>query len=355
MNSRFIQRTQVADAERRKFPGGSRQRVNKAGQQVRNKTAGNSDFQVIDHWRTAHWRVINTFGSFLRMRISRTRQSGIVVAQRHKRKHTIIDKLKRFPKMQLARMDDVAGCRLIFDNIQQLYKFRSDIHKAKFRHKLKNEIDKYDYIKSPKLSGYRGIHDVYEYNVKSQNSQISNGLLIELQYRTLSQHAWATCVELVGFLTDNQPKFERGDERYRNILRFSSEIIARSAEKRCSSLRNLDDREVVRGFLELDDKLNFMQMLRGLNTEQESDSLYKNIILIFQEMGDTPLKILSFRHATDALKKLFELENEPSGRDIVLVKGDTAEGIREAFKNYFSDARKFVELINRGCSELSGH
>ncbi len=74
-------------------------------------------------------------------------------------------------------------------------------------------MDKWDYIKNPKTSGYRGIHDVYEYDVNSEYGLVYNGLLIELQYRTQAQHAWATCVEVVGFITENQPKFQKGDLR----------------------------------------------------------------------------------------------------------------------------------------------
>ncbi len=353
MDSCFVRRAQVADVVKQSFPGGSRKRVNRAGEQVRRGAPASEDLEVIETWRTAHRPVINSFNSLLRMLISRTGKTGIVVAQRHKRARTIIDKLKRFPKMQLSRMDDVAGCRLIFENIEELEEFRESIHKAKFNHKRKNDSDKYDYIENPKLSGYRGIHDVYEYNVRSAAGQAYKGLLIELQYRTFPQHAWATCVELVGFLAGNQPKFDRGDEQYRNILRLASEIIARSAENLKSSLPDLSNEEVVKQFLEFDNKLRFMHRLRALNAEEQSHSNYKNFILIFEEEGDTPLEILSFRYATDALKRLFELESEQSGRDIVLVRGDTAEDIREAFKNYFSDARNFVELIEKGCEELS--
>jgi putative GTP pyrophosphokinase len=86
-------------------------------------------------------------------------------------------------------MDDVAGCRLIFPDIPALYAFREALHKARFQHERKNGIDKYDYIKNPKETGYRGIHDIYEYDVRSDTGQASKGLLLELQYRTRVQHA----------------------------------------------------------------------------------------------------------------------------------------------------------------------
>jgi putative GTP pyrophosphokinase len=64
---------------------------------------------AIETWRAAHKYVLNTFQAILR---NRTKKTGIVVAQRLKRRWTIVDKLFREPHMQLARMDDVAGLPL---------------------------------------------------------------------------------------------------------------------------------------------------------------------------------------------------------------------------------------------------
>ena len=135
------------------FPGGSKSRVNRAGQRVREGSANAEDLQVIDEWRAAHRAVLNTFKVNL---IQRGRGKGIIFAQRHKRKRTIFNKLARFPSMNLSRMDDVAGCRLIFQSINELYSFRDQFHKARFKHKRRNadDKDKYDYIKNPKESGY---------------------------------------------------------------------------------------------------------------------------------------------------------------------------------------------------------
>ncbi len=148
--------------------------------------------------------------------------------------------------MELARMDDVAGCRLIFSSIADLYDFREKLHKAGFRHKRKNEIDKYDYIKHPKDTGYRGIHDVFEYDVRSESGKGSKGLLIELQYRTRAQHAWATAVEVIGFITESQPKFQEGDKRYEAAMLYASEIIARAHEDRRSYFPNASNEEILR-------------------------------------------------------------------------------------------------------------
>ncbi len=331
------------------FPGGSKSRVNKAGENVRNRCATRADFRVIDEWRAAHRGVLNTFQAILR---TRTRGTEIVVAQRHKRRTTIFGKLIRFPGMQLARMDDVAGCRLIFNSIEELYSFRKTFHKARFRHHLKNNLDKYDYIKNPKDTGYRGVHDVYNYDVNSNTGRKLKGLMVEIQYRTNIQHAWATAVEVIGFITESQPKFQEGDRRYQVALALASEILARAFENSDGPHPELDSQNLVKEFLKINEEIGLLNMLRGLNSADTEVSSKRNTILIFSETGD--LEVRSFRDSTDALRALFELEEEMPGRDIVLVKADTTDEIRFAFKNYFSDAQDFINLLESGCEKLSG-
>lgn len=331
------------------FPGGSKSRVNLAGNNIR---AGNStieDFLVVEEWRAAHRAVLNTFQAILR---NRTREKDIVVAQRHKRRSTIFGKLNRYPEMQLARMDDVAGCRLIFGDIATLYSFRETFHKARFHHKRRNDIDKYDYIKNPKATGYRGIHDVYVYDVNSITGRNLKGLMVEVQYRTKIQHAWATAVEVIGFITESQPKFQEGDTRYQNALALASEILARVFESTNGPFPYKTDSDLVREFLELDGELKLLNTLRGLNTADAAVSSNRNTILIFSDTGE--LEIKTYRDAPEALRALFHLEKELPGKDIVLVKADTSEEVRIAFKNYFSDAQDFISLVESGCQRLSG-
>lgn len=330
------------------FPGGSRNRVNRAGDAVRIGNASYEDIKVIEEWRAAHRAVLNTFQATLR---TRTRHTSVTVAQRHKRRRTIFDKLQRFPNMNLVRMDDVAGCRLIFKSIKDLYNFRNEFHKARFNHKRRNEVDKYDYIKTPKLTGYRGVHDVYEYDVNSITNRHLNGLYVEIQYRTLVQHAWATAVEVIGFITESQPKFEYGDDRYLKAMIFASEILARAFEDQTGALPDIGDGKLVQDFLSLEKELHLLRTLRGLNSADKTYTEKKNAILVFSSADN--LEIYEYRDATDALRRLFELEKEFPDHDIVLVRADTSEDVRLAFKNYFSDARDFINLIEDGCAILN--
>jgi putative GTP pyrophosphokinase len=316
---------------------------------VRDGSASAEDLAVIDEWRAAHRAVLNTFQASLR---TRTRLTGIYVAQRHKRKRTIFGKLERFPEMQLARMDDVAGCRLIFPDIKTLYTFRDDFLKARFNHRRRNDVDRYDYIKRPKDTGYRGVHDVYEYDVRSAAGGDLKGLLVEIQYRTIVQHAWATAVEVLGFVTTSQPKFQQGDKRYEEAMAYASEIIARSAEGCKGPLPDLPDKALVEEFLKRDEDLGLIGMLRGLNAADADITSKRNAILLIRPDGD--LQVMTYRDATEALRELFRMEKQHPDDDVVLVRADSGEEVRFAFRNYFSDARDFVQLIENGCEELSG-
>lgn len=333
----------------RRYPGGSKKRVTRAGDAIRSGTPTQEDTIVIEEWRAAHRGVLNTFQAILRFR---TKGKKISVAQRHKRRNTIFDKLKRLPGMQLARMDDVAGCRLIFRNIKDLENFRNTFHKARFNHKLRHDPNKYNYINSPKATGYRGIHDVYEYDVRSEAGKNLAGLYIEIQYRTLVQHAWATAVEVIGFITESQPKFQQGDSRYAIAMALASEILARAHEGCKGPYPNTPDNQLLDEFLAIDKELSLIQTLAGLSQAKTDVSNKRNTILNFAVDGSLETK--SYRDATDALRALFELEKEYPENDIVLVKADTSDEVRLAFRNYFSDAKEFVRLIETGCTKISG-
>ena len=166
-------------------------------------------------------------------------------------------------------MDDVAGCRLIFTDIEALNEFRCSMHKARFSHVLKNDPEKYDYIKNPKGTGYRGIHDVYEYDVNSKSGRALRGLLVEIQYRTLIQHSWATAVEVIGLITKSQPKFERGDSRYTEAMSYTSEILARAHENCRGPHPDLADAELIKKFSALDKELRHLRMLKGVKVADE--------------------------------------------------------------------------------------
>jgi len=332
------------------FPGGSKSRINAAGTAVREGRATSGDQLVIEEWRSAHTAVINTFQALLR---NRAKGAGTVVAQRLKRKATIFDKLTRLPTMELSRMDDVAGCRIIFPDVTTLNEFRLNLKEARFSHVLRNEPDKYNYIKHPKPDGYRGIHDIYSYQVNSNEGRHLQGLNIELQYRTYIQHAWSTTVEILSHVTGHDPKYHRGDQRYVEAMALASEMLSRAFEGIKGPRPGLPDQVVARNFLQLDEQLGLLLRLRALQVADESKgNANRHFILMRGIDGHNFLNVSN--HATSEIAKneLFRRELTYPNADIVYVTGETADAVRLAYKNYFDDAVEFLEKLTQATRRL---
>lgn len=334
-------------------PEYSKTKVKKAGKNIRSGNFTDEDVYIVENWRASHAYVLNTFQANLRVR---SRNKDITVAQRLKRRHTIFDKLRREPAMQLSTMHDIAGCRVIFKKEKELFEFRKSLHEARFKHILLSD-DKYNYIENPKKTGYRGVHDVYEYNVSSMFGPIWNGLRIEIQYRTIYQHAWATAVEIADIITTNRIKFDDTDASHKKFFQMSSEIIARAFEDRTSCCPTIPNADLVDKFLEIDNQIGLMRTFTNLKRAKENKILKTNTILIFHTdsgNGEQRLETETYDNVKKAISRYGELEKlYSSSADIVLVRAENEASVRDAFRNYFSDTNDFVKYIRKGCTDLT--
>lgn len=169
-------------------PTESKSHINKAGKILVQGNLFSQEYQdaleLANRWRACHAYPINTFQATLRTKI-RSCQGEVIVAQRLKRMPTIIDKLSRFPTMQLTTMQDIAGTRAIFENLSDVQLITSKyVHNKNFPHEI---VGDYDYISNPRdIDGYRSRHLVYKYR-NNQNPSY-NGLRVEIQLRTKLQH-----------------------------------------------------------------------------------------------------------------------------------------------------------------------
>jgi hypothetical protein len=215
-------------------------------------------------------------------------------------------------------------------------------------------------VTQPKASGYRGIHDVFEYRSKQSSRNRSsggdkwNGLHIEIQYRTRVQHAWATAVEICDNFTDNHGKFSNAPDDYLRYFFLASEILRRVYESEMPPVTDLQTKDLLAEFVNLEDQHGLLRTLRGIRPSKGDFSLKKHTLLITREeevetSEDDPfsVEVLTFDDFREAVTAYFELERTKNAEtDVVLVAADDAESVRFGFKNYFSDAREFVELID---------
>ncbi|MBN9609054.1 MAG: hypothetical protein BGO26_14375 [Actinobacteria bacterium 69-20] len=104
-----------------------------------------------------------------------------VVTQRLKRRPRIIRKLARMGNSKLSRLEDIGGCRVVFESPADLQRVREHLEKTWAASVIRTR----DYVTNPNASGYRALHIIVE----------RDGRRIEVQLRTQGQQQWADAVE----------------------------------------------------------------------------------------------------------------------------------------------------------------
>ena len=237
-----------------KKSGYTKKEINDAGKQIINKNLSSEErkrcIAIIDNWRAAHAYPMNTFAIHLKHLVGEI--PNALVVQRLKRLDTIIKKLERFPSMQLYRMQDLGGCRVIVPKIEDVYNVVSSLRKSRIRH---IEHNYKDYIATPNPNtGYRGYHLIYNY--KSDKKTDYNGMQVEVQIRTQLQHLWATAVETVGLFTDNGLKFNQGSQDWLQFFKYASALFAIEEMSALPEGISTNPKAIISDLLKLNDKLN---------------------------------------------------------------------------------------------------
>lgn len=102
---------------------------------------------------------------------------------------SIINKLQRPNSSKLSRIDDIAGIRIIVNNINEIYKVSKLLDDLLIDDNFQLKYNK-DYVELPKKDGYRSLHKIFTFNYENKS------LNFEIQIRTRLQHLWSTTVEI---------------------------------------------------------------------------------------------------------------------------------------------------------------
>ncbi len=342
--------------EHRKYTA---KKIRMAGNILKNKGKYSPDeileaFDVLVNFRALHYAPLNTFQATLRDRLKKV-SSKAIVAQRIKRLPTILDKLQRYPEMQLDRMQDIGGIRAIVDTMDELKKLRNIYLSAKrFPHSL---IADKDYISQPKPSGYRGYHLVYKYHNERLGMQEYEGLRIELQMRTRLQHIWATAVETFDAFLGEKFKSSQGDNLFLDFFKYVSSAFAIIEKQPVlvehAHLQEETIKDTVRKYIKnlaiLEKIKAFSRITDFIPSDKEFKTGYSILIL------DTQDKTVLFRpysstQTREALDSYYREETrslkEPS-RQVVLVKTDSIKKLKKAYPNYFADLVAFRNRLEK--------
>lgn len=333
-----------------KKPEYSRSQITKAGKTLRKSNVSDEEFanaiKVIDNWRASHAFPLHVIYMHLRrMRGSRT---DIIIAERLKRLDSIMNKLKREPTMNLWGMQDLGGCRFIVPTIESVYEFAEKFEKSRKRH-IRNNI--YDYIQSPKESGYRSLHVVYEY--KSDKSNVYNkNMLIEIQFRTHLQHLWATTVETMGFFTKEAIKSGQGPESVKRFFLLISALFSMIEKQPIVPNVSNDVNEILREIKELEQKYKYLAFLSGIkvamNNQNQKSDIYKSGYCILILNYNTRILSLRFFNASqiEEANAIYNSIERTRGKiDAVLVRVSSFKELRSAYPNYFSDIQEFIDIV----------
>lgn len=330
-------------------PKYSKSEINKAGSIIADSSSSKEDRDnaliILNNWRAAHAYPLQVICSNLRLR-----NPDAIVVQRLKRLDSITGKIVRYPKMQLYKMQDLGGCRVIVDTIDQVYESVDRYKKSRIRHILKRE---YDYIQNPKDSGYRSYHMVYQF-YSDKKETYNKDIFIEIQFRTKLQHIWATAVEMMGIYTKSNLKSSQGDE---HILRFftlvSSLFAIRENMPVCPNTSEWAD-ELISEIMELDKDNNIIMKLKAINqavqtTEYNENFYLKNgYYLLILNYEEPSLNIETFKPSE------FEIAASVYGKieatlqkkiDTVLVSVKSFDILKTAYPNYFVDISEFLNIL----------
>ena len=341
----------------------SKKAVRRAGEALRTPSVSNADFeaalQVLSDWRSLYYRPINTIQVLLRKKIKALCIKGSIVAQRLKRTPSIIAKLKRFPDMQLDRMQDIGGIRAVVNSVDEVRRVHESLIKG--RHQHCPVLPPKDYISNPKDDGYRGIHQVFKYDTP-QHKELK-GMQVEVQIRTKLQHYWATAVETLGVIEKSSFKTGLGDEKFKQFFRVCSALFSiQEKQPIIACLRDKSPQEIVQEFELLEAELGVFDKLAAFTSVVKATSGVENkksngYYLLILDTEKKATSFIPFEHTQSQLaEQMYMLmegkeKNNPN-IDVVLAAAGDMNDLRTAYPNYFVDTKAFISNLKSICASI---
>jgi len=224
---------------------------------------------------------------------------------------------------------------------------------GKFKHEL---VRHDDYVRSPKVSGYRSVHLIYRYRGEHPSAAPYNGLLVEVQMRTQIQHAWAAAVETMGTFLNQALKGSEGPEPWLRFFSLTSSAFAHlEGTPPQPEFAHLNVKETFKEVekqayaLGVREKLAaFSVAMEHINKDEGSGSFH----LITLDPGRKKVWIESFSQdrldeANAAYAKVEKRALEEKSLQAVLVRTSSVEHLRRAYPSYFLDTKSFIQQLDR--------
>jgi Region found in RelA / SpoT proteins len=339
----------------------SKNQIDKAGRKLSHPKASyestdiENAIEVINSFRAAHNFPLLIFRIDLATR-ARKIDVTATVAQRLKRLPSIEAKLRRL-STRLTQMEDIGGCRAVVSTCRMVRRLSNLYKKSRMKHQRLHVVD---YLKEPRDTGYRGVHLIYAYHSNSKPEY--NGLKIEIQLRSRSQHAWATAVETVDAFMGQGLKdgSGNGDPKWQRFFALMGTYIAKKDGGNPVPNTPTDWQLLNNEISSLANELEVIEHLESYRATLNSEGIRgARFYLVELDAPKNETRILGFKEDQfEEAQKIYvtmekELADQP-GRDVVLVSVGSLESLKRAYPNYFADTDVFIEIMSEAIMSSDG-
>lgn len=278
---------------------------------------------IVSRWRERHADPLTWLTTSLRGRIE------MPASYRLKRLPQIVAKLARARNMNLARMQDVGGCRIVVNTHAEVDAAISAIQKRSTP--WYEVIRTTDYRRDGRqTTGYRAVHVIVR----------RDECLLEIQIRTRRQHGWAEAVERAADRTGFRLKDGDGPSQLVEHFRFASDLLAELDDDRALSMESRTRFEAgekaIATFLPdvpHDVASGFRVTSKSLSTRQN------NWLLVYSKEEGRPIHWMDCgTDPVSAAQRYSEWEREypwRNGYEVVLIGSDSRDTIEWTHAHYF--------------------
>lgn len=325
--------------------------INRAGCYLIDKSGGlsrNDAHNILKDFRFVHQHPMALFRHLIDRKLKKNNIEALV-SQRLKRIPSIIKKLKIQKNMNLSRMQDIGGLRIVVEGMEEVIIIRDEIKKVEknrnFRFILANEKD---YIKKPDKSGYRSIHMIYKYE-KEKYIPSYKQCRVEIQIRTKLQHSWATAVEVLGTFLNQPLKQSFGNKEYLDIFKKISQLFIGLENKKIDYEFIKEVKKDIEDTAFLEKLTNFNFVTKYLDHKGVSQGQY---LLLKTNCKEQEIEIARYSSVRfkQANEDYIDMEFENLGNDaveVVLLSIRDIKKLQQSYPNYFMDTTDFIKNLQK--------
>jgi hypothetical protein len=248
-------------------------------------------------------------------------------------------------------MQDIAGIRFLYKPSDGLHDIlKQGVVTLGANYTLKKS---FDYLESPKDSGYRAYHQVFEFHLPEMPEY--DGLPVEVQYRTYEQHYWAMAVETAGMIYRQSLKSSLGDQDWLDFFRLTSAIVSTQENMPvCGAYRDISP-DIIRQELQRDDMQRCLARLRAVRRVQDfvlkSENCDYWILDLNLKTGNCEINGFTEDQMQLANEFYSLKEQQPAclrgDSQVVLVSSRQFGDLRDNYPSYFLDVSNFLTMIER--------